>query len=133
MALRDEMAALYDELQAIPDELGFRERTVTLRSYTVTGENRARQIPGTRTAVDTVLSPAPMVEEVDLVSANQYVLAAGGVIEAGDLRVKGISRTYAENTLRGASEWVVDGVSYRLASLYRRATSWDALIRRAKS
>ena len=132
MTLRDEMAALYDELQGIPAELGFRERVVALRNWSVTGENKARQIPGTRTPVDTALSPAPKVREGGF-KLIQYAEAHGGRLEEGDLLVEGISRSYTETSLRGAAEWVVDGIGYKLIRLVRKDTNWEAFLRRSKS
>lgn len=132
MALRDEMAELFDDLQSIPADLGFRERVVKLRSYTITGQNKALQIEGTRTPVDTTLSPTPRVDEGGF-KLIQYAEAHGGRLEAGDLLVRGISRTYAETSLRGAAEWLVDDVAHTLVRLERKDTSWEAIIRRAKS
>lgn len=129
MTLRDEMADLFAELQTIPDDLGFRERLVKLRNYTITGENKARQIPGTRTATDTTLTPTPKVRDGGF-ALIQWAQAHGGTIEEGDLLVTAIPRSYAEYALKDADEWVVDGHPYRLVRLVRKDTSWEAFLRR---
>lgn len=131
MTLREEMSDLFAELQTIPQELGFRERVVTLRNYTVTGANPARQIPGARTAVDTALSPTPKVADGGF-ALIQWAQAHGGTIEEGDLLVTAIPRTYSESALKDAEEWVVDGHAYRLIRLVRKSVSWEAFLRRAR-
>lgn len=133
MSLREEMAALKAELQQIPVDLGFRERSVALRTYTITGENKARQIPGTRTATDTLITPTPAVKDLDTLGNVQFVKQAGGVIEEGDLTVSAIPRSYTESQLKDADEWVVDGHAYRLLRLTRLDTTWEAWLRRTKS
>lgn len=129
--LREEMAALADELNAIPEELGFRERVVVLRTVTTTGENRAEQIEGVETISDTTIAPRPTVREGGF-KLIQYAQGAGLVVEEGDLVIEAISRSLDEDLLRSAI-WLVDGEPHRLLTLRRKATAWEAFVRRAKS
>lgn len=133
MTLRSEMADLFAELQTIPADLGFRERAVLLRNYTITGENKARQIAGTRTPTDTTLTPTPKVKDLDTLGNVQFTRLAGGVIEEGDVLVSAIPRSYTESALKDADEWVVDGAAYRLIRLIRKDTNWEAWLRRARA
>lgn len=133
MALRDDMVGLFADLQKIPEELGLRERALELVTYTVVGANKARQKPGTRTPNKVAVTPKPKVTDAQNLGSPQYVKMKLGIIEEGDLYVSGIPRTYEEDQLRGAEEWHVDGVAYRLVRLSRKPLSWEAWLRRAKS
>lgn len=129
---RDDMAELAADLQAIPEELGMRTRIVKLRSVTVTGRDAAAQIEGTKTITDTAISPVPAVRDGGF-KLTQYAMQGGGVLEEGDLLVENIPRAYSEAQLRGADQWVVDDVPYRLLRLVEGALFWEAFLRRARA
>ena len=129
--LRSDMAVLFADLQKIPEGLGFRERAVVLRTYTVTGANPARQLPGVRTPEDTPITPTPKVSDSGF-ALIQMQKAHGGTIEEGDALVTAIPRSYTEAQLRD-SEWRIDGEAFRLIRLVQKPTSWQAFVRRSKA
>lgn len=131
--LRTDMVGLFADLQEIPGDLGFRERTIQIVTYTVTGANKARQKPGTRTANPVTLEPTPKVVDAANIGSPQYVKMKLGIIEEGDVLVTAIPRTYLEDQLRAAEEWWVDGAAHRLVRLTQKPLSWEAWLRRAKS
>jgi hypothetical protein len=129
MSLRDEMAALKDQLMTeVVDGLGFLPHTVALRTYQVTGAHPDAGIPGTRTPVDTPMSPKPKVE---LRAAFRYV--DGGIAAIADARVTSISRVaFTEAELRAADAWLIDGEEFSLidGGLETRDLEYRALLKR---
>lgn len=87
---------------------GLSEHQVTLRTPAVSDPITGR--PGAGAPVDLVLEPPPRIRQASMRRVEQ----SGGLVQAGDLVLRGVTRASAFEALVLATEtiWVVEGPAY---------------------